>query len=127
MKRTISVKLIPLVALQIQTSLRVLRRLCVGWPGVLMAGRLMVTILSGVHLGTENLHFEWKGNSLAFSGKVQGQGVIQAAESHGVTSLRWGISAGCAGRLVGRCQTASGGGETAGRVDLLRVGGAARK
>ena len=92
-----------------------------------MAGRAMAMILSRVHLGTENLHFEWKGNSLAFTGKVQGLGVIQAAESHGVASLGWGISAGCAGRLVGRCQMALGGGETAGRVDLLWVGGASGK
>ena len=92
-----------------------------------MARRVMATIMSRVHLGTENLHFEWKGNSLAFTGKVQGLGVIQAAESHGVTSLGWGIIAGCAGRLVGRCQMALGGGETAGQVDLLWVGGSARK
>jgi len=92
-----------------------------------MARRVMETILSRVHLGTENLHFEWKGNSLVFSRKVQGLGVIQAAESHRVASLGWGISAGCAGRLVRRCQMALGGGETAGRVDLLQVGGAAGK
>src|SRR5882724_6242730 len=99
MKMTICVELIPLAAFQIRKSRSLVVTVC---PGVLMAGRLMATILSGVHLGTVNFHFEWKGNSLAFSGKVQGQGVIQAAESHGVTSLRWGISAGCAGRLVRR-------------------------
>ena len=39
-----------------------------------MAGRSMAMILSGVHLGTENLHFEWKVNGLASSGKSRGKG-----------------------------------------------------
>ena len=66
-----------------------------------MAGRLMAMILSGVYLGMENLHLEWKGTGLAFSGRVQGQGVVQAVESRGVTSPRWGIGAGCTGRPDG--------------------------
>jgi len=97
-----------------------LRQLCVVGPGVLLAGRVMATILSRVHLGTENLHFEWKGNVLCSPEKSRGEGSSKQQKTMELPPSDGESVLDVLAALLEEVKWLQGG-ETAGQGDLLRI------